>query len=76
MGKFRIEHDRGGCIMCGACAQACPKFWEMAKDGKSRFKGKSRTIDDKDLGCNKKAAKACPVNVIHITDLETGKRLF
>lgn len=69
---FKIEHDRSGCIGCGACAALCPDNWTMAADGKS----KPKKLELKDLGCNKDAADACPVNVIHIIDLKTKKKLI
>ncbi|MDO8648136.1 MAG: ferredoxin [Candidatus Diapherotrites archaeon] len=72
MAKFKIEHDREGCISCGACAAVCPENWEMASDGKS----KCLKTDLEILGCNETAASGCPVNVIHIKDLKTGKRLY
>lgn len=73
MAKYRIEHDREGCIGCGACVSTCGKNWQMASDGKS--KPNKTNIDDKDLKCNMDAAKACSVNVIHIID-EKGKKLI
>ena len=75
MAKFKIVHDREECIGCGSCAAACPKFWEMDPDGKSKLigsKGNALEIGEKDLKCNKEAAESCPVNVIHIKD-EKGK---
>ena len=47
--------------------------WEMADDGKSKCKKTS--ISKEELDCNMKAAKGCPVNVIHILD-ENGKKLI
>ncbi|MBD3259773.1 ferredoxin [Candidatus Woesearchaeota archaeon] len=73
MAKYKIEHDRPGCIGCGACARACPENWEMAKDGKSKCKKTS--ISQEEYKCNKKAADGCPVNVIHIKD-DKGKKII
>jgi ferredoxin len=84
MAKYQIEHDRPNCIGCAACAAVAPDFWEMNDDGKSDIK-KSRARDDgwqeadigeSDFQANKEAADACPVNVIHITDKDSGKRLI
>ncbi len=80
--KWKIVHDRPGCIGCGACAAACPKFWKMSDaDGKSDLIG-GKAVGDKfelevvaDVGCNKAAADGCPVNVIHLVD-ETGKQII
>ena len=84
MGKHKLEHDRPNCIGCAACAAVAPDYWEMNDDGKSDIKeGKSRDdkwqeldIEDKDFQINKEAAEACPVNVIHLTDKETKKRII
>jgi len=73
MAKYKIEHDRENCIGCGACASVCPANWSMAKDNKS--KPKKTDIDDKDLKCNMDAANGCPVNVIHIIETATKKKL-
>ena len=71
--KYKIVHDRPGCIGCGACAAICPKYWVMKDDGKSS--PKKTEFDEKDLDCNMSAAQGCPVNVIHIKD-EKGKSLI
>ena len=71
MAKYEIRQERDKCIGCGACASVCAENWIMKPDGKSTPKDKS--IDD--LGCNMQAAKGCPVNVIHIIETETGKKL-
>ena len=70
---MKIVHEREKCIGCGSCAALCPKYWEMAEDGKSRLiKGN----ENKETGnyeleiekpeCNQDAADACPVQIIHI----------
>ncbi len=89
MAKFRIEHDRPNCIGCGACAAVAPAFWKMdEKDGKSDLVGSVHTkeggeivreqleINDIDSTKNREAADCCPVNVIHITDLEKKNKLI
>lgn len=73
--KYKVEHDRESCIGCGACCAVCPAFWEMAGDGKSTYKGKAE-IEEGDFKCNKEAADSCPVNVIHITDVEAKKKII
>ena len=83
MAKFKIEHNRPDCIGCGACAAVSPDFWEMKDDGKSSIKGGKKVgdkeemvIDEKDLAANKEAAESCPVNVIHIVNLDTKEKVI
>lgn len=84
MPKYKIIHDRPNCIGCGACAAICEEFWEMDSDGKSNIiKGKrlddgseELEIDEKDFEANKEAAESCPVNVIHLKDLENDKDII
>ncbi len=74
MAKYKIEFERDKCIGARSCNEACSDNWEMKEDGKSECKTKD--IDDDKLECNLKAAKACPVNAIHIRDKGTGKKLI
>jgi ferredoxin len=83
--KFKIIHDRGNCIGCTACANLCPKFWELSGqdgladivDGEKKEDGSMElAIDEKDFECNMEAAEGCPVNVIHITNQENGEELI
>ncbi|MDH4223218.1 MAG: ferredoxin [candidate division Zixibacteria bacterium] len=84
MPGYRIEHDRENCIGCGNCVKLCPKFWIMGADERSDIIGATEPepgwehleIIEKDLPCNEKAADECPVNVIHIRNLDTGKLLY
>lgn len=70
----KVTLDRSGCIGCGACTSACPKYWEMASDGKSMLKGSSEKakgvfeldVSGENVECNKGAEEACPVSVIHV----------
>lgn len=57
----------------------------MAADGKADLIGSKRMnnndlqileIEEKDMQCNKDAAEACPVNVIHIINLDNGEKLI
>ncbi len=74
--KYKIKHDRDGCIGCAACANVCAKFWEMnGEDFKADFVG-DEEISEVDFKCNMNAAESCPVNVIQISNLETGEELI
>ena len=74
MAKYKIEQDREKCISCGACAATCPDNWEMKEDGKSS--PKKTEISEEEFECNNNAATGCPVNIIHITDIEAGKKII
>lgn len=69
---MKVIHERYKCIGCGACIGACPKYWEMDDDGKSRLKGGKLTkkevyvLELKDAGCCKEAEDLCPVQCIHV----------
>ncbi|MFH0954917.1 MAG: ferredoxin [Candidatus Micrarchaeota archaeon] len=73
MAKYKIVYDSAGCIGAAACAAVAPDVWKVGDDGKAHLL--IREFDEKDLQKNLDAAKACPVNVIHIED-ENGKRLI
>lgn len=70
---MKIIQEREKCIGCGNCAAVCPKFWEMAEDGKSQLlnaminsqTGNQELEVDK-VECNQSAADSCPVSIIHI----------
>ena len=74
MASYKIKHDRPNCIGCGACVSLCPANWMMSDDGKS--KPKKADILESEFDCNKEAADHCPVNVIHIIDNKTGKKII
>jgi ferredoxin len=83
MAKYKIEHDRPNCIGCGACTAVAPDFWEMVEDGKSSIKNgkkvgdkEEKEIDEKDFAANKEAAESCPVNVIHLINLDTNEKVI
>lgn len=79
MAKYKVEINREECIGCGACAAVAAEHWEMDDEGKSVIKGTTeneKEIEEKDLDANKEAAEACPVNVIHITNLENDEKII
>lgn len=69
---MKITQEREKCIGCGTCATVCSDFWVMDEDGKSRLKGSKDAgngifeLEVDDPGCNKEAASACPVQIIHL----------
>ena len=72
--KFKISHQRDKCIGCGSCAMYAPHCWKMnQEDGKADLVGGTQKrdvvvadYDIDELEANKKAAKACPMQIIRI----------
>ena len=68
----KIIHEREKCIGCGSCVALCPKFFEMADDGKAKLLNSEKNAEGNDeleveeVGCAQEAADACPVQIIHI----------
>ncbi len=82
---YKIRHNRPDCIGCSACANIAPKFWEMSDmDGKSDVVGSLKTaegweeldIAEENFQPNMDAAEACPVNVIHLVQIGSGKQII
>ena len=86
MKKYRVEYEREKCIGAAACVANDPDNWSMEEDGKADLKNSKedsknklffiRDIDESELPKWKESAELCPVTVIHIIDLETGKRII
>ena len=80
--SYKMVYDRPSCIGAAACIAAAPDVWEMKDDGKvSIINGQglgtdeeTLTFEEKDLKMHVEAAKACPVNVIHILK-DTGEKI-
>ena len=86
--KYKIVYDRDNCIGAAACVAVNPEYWVLKEDGKASIvmnkkpeikKGngviEEAIIDEKDLQTNIEAANVCPVRVIKIIDIETGKEV-
>ena len=85
--KYRIIYDRSLCIGAATCVAINPKSWELNNnDNKADLinsKPKEGTpdtfeleIDESTFSIELEAAKGCPVNCIHIIDVETGEQLI
>jgi len=62
---MKIILEREKCIGCGTCQAVCQKYWKLAGDGKVDYLG-PQDLAEKEIGCNKEAAEACPVQCIRI----------
>lgn len=83
--RYKIIYDREGCIGAAACVAAYPERWSLADDGKADVKDGTHNDDnteqqlefsEEEFQKMMDSAQACPVNVIHIVDLETGQRVI
>ena len=79
--KITICHKRNDCIGCGSCSLVAPQRFQMSEqDGKSDlkdgvWKGTEflvAKIESEEYIASKKAADACPMNVIRIDGLKDG----
>ena len=83
--KYRIVYERSGCIGAAVCAALDEKNFVMNADSfadltesKQVENGKWEKIvelDEQEAKRLLEAAEGCPVTVIHVFDLETGKQL-
>lgn len=85
--RYRIVYDREGCIGAAACVAAYPERWSLMDDGKADVIGEGvkrnddnteQTLEftEEEFQKMMDSAQACPVNVIHIIDLESGQRVI
>lgn len=70
---MKVIFEREKCIGCGTCAAVCPKYWELAEDGKSQLLGSkpdqksgNYELEIKKIECIQEAADSCPVQCIRI----------
>lgn len=89
---YRVVFNRKECVGAAACAAIAPEFWEMKEDGKAHLIGCKMDKDGNEilvikesqmtksmksaLKLNKDAAEVCPVNVIHVFEEGTDKKLI
>ncbi|MBS3174396.1 ferredoxin [Candidatus Woesearchaeota archaeon] len=83
--KYIVKLDRESCIGAAACVAVQPDQWQIVDDGKVDFlnsktdeKSKGwfvKEIDESELLKFKESAEVCPVNVIHIFEKDTGKKV-
>ena len=85
MKKYKVVYDRKDCIGAAACT-AVSKLWVIKEeDGKADLIGsenkqgkdiQEKIINEKEFQEMLEAARVCPVNIIHIYDLETGEKII
>ncbi len=81
--KHIVIHERWKCIACGACAAVAPDDWEIMPDTFSSIKKPHKTVEksegkqeeriienEEELKTHKEAAEVCPVQCIHIYDVD------
>lgn len=83
MARYKIVYERVNCIGAAVCVAVLPKYWEMDPDGKANMLTSVKTgdvyeleLDEGEIEAMKQAAEGCPVNVIHITNLDTGEKII
>ncbi len=83
--KYKIVYDRINCIGAGSCVISYPERWVMNNvDDKANLIGGKETAPHtweveftaEELEKFLESAQVCPVNVIHIYEVETGKKLI
>ena len=75
MAKFKIEVVEKDCTGCGACVAACPECFDMQDSAKGQ-KAVPKASEVDEIGCAMDAAEVCPVNCIHILEVESNKKLI
>ncbi|HIH10960.1 TPA: ferredoxin [Candidatus Woesearchaeota archaeon] len=84
--KYKIVYNRTDCIGAGACATIYSQRWVMnSSDDRADLVGGKKVGSDpetwevefteEELQSFLESAKVCPVEVIHIYELETGKKV-
>jgi ferredoxin len=79
--QYKIIYHKDECIGAFACVAAEPNHWEQ-NGAKADLIDYDEETDETyikyvdDIGNNLEAAQSCPVNCIHIVDLENDKELI
>jgi len=70
---MKIVHEREKCIGCGSCVALCPKYFEIAEDGKAQLLNSKKNpeagneeLEIEKIDCAQEAADICPVQCIKI----------
>ena len=86
MKKYKVVYDRKDCIGAIACTAVSKmgvikEGWDSKADmvgseSKQNNDVQEKIIDETELQDMMEAARVCPVNVIHIYDLESGEKII
>ncbi len=70
--KFKVCIDREECIGDGACVNEAPETFELDDENKAILLGDS--TEDEEFVLD--AARCCPLDIIYLTDQETGAQVY
>lgn len=83
--RYKVIYDRSECIGVLTCSAFYPERWAIGQDNKADLVGGSENkdkqgtwvleFDESELARFKESAEVCPVNVIHVFDMETGEKI-
>jgi len=89
--KYKIWYERKGCIGAASCEAVFPEVWKVQEDNKATMLDQNLPtqakksddeesiileLTDEELKRHLEAAEVCPVNVIHVEEVKTKKRLI
>ena len=85
MTGHKVVHFKKECISCEACAIVLPDFWQMDGDDKNlaHLKGAKEVSDgvwelelksEDEIIKNREAAADCPVEIIHVKEIEENSK--
>ena len=84
--KYKVIYQKSGCIGAGACEYTFPEGWFYDKETSIATLKDPATektdekevliIDESTYEKHLEAAQVCPVAIIEIFDMETGKRVY
>ena len=86
MTRYRVWLDREGCIGVAACVAVFEQLWSIDDEGKAKMIMENAKmlengdweieIDDSLLEKARDSADVCPVNAVHIENIDTGEKLI
>lgn len=86
MAKYKLIYRKNQCIGAGACEAAFPEGWFFDKetsvatlrspDAKKTADQEELLFEAEDFDKHLEAAQVCPVYIIEIIELETGKKVY